>query len=682
MCVTPAAEAEGVVGGDTSLHFFDGAKAFNTTTTGSGILFRKDIEHEGLELLKGQKHIITANIWATRIEQSKQVLLVTFPDNESNSMDTTDEDVTFDKQTVLAELQSLKVKELKMKLSGHGIDSSRMIEKEDMIQALIMKSKNEEYIKKVANDCTSYAIPVDNLSGMLLTHVEWTNRAAEQAGKDKPSVVTYECQDFDYDMFGVVEKVLNHSYIGEDAIIAAKQCLDYFGPFKYENMLVDLSLESKAEEEIGDAPPNSKKPRTEKTRYKEEEFDMDLIICETEARMRAVANVTAALDEPYVPFKMLFVEGFTEADYEHGDKQINDIPMMAAACLLGDHNNIMFLRKICSKGDVLDTSMEYIHTEANVFINTPTPVLEAELSGVSPGGKVDLFSTKRFEYDPFCDIDWSKLAPDVDQDCIKENYEECGYGFNLKVGLQHSSQDVKSAVIESCLHQADEMGFSCTTIYLPGLDVDESTFDRQAALDESRSLRVKELKLRLTEHGVVDWSMMIEKEEMVQALADAMEKRFMKCKRKGLGNMNEWNGTETEDSSSSLFHRNSKGEVVFTEREAELASDFIASADIEGRVKASLQKKRFVLPQQTHKAHAFFCNESVYGNLNILGVSGLIRMDKDKKSNGSSKKGFEVKFDAWPSKEAKATSDNNKARIERFMAERDDPYWDWPGYQG
>jgi len=244
--------------------------------------------------------------------------------------------------------------------------------------------------------------------------------------------------------------------------------------------------------------------------------------------------------------------------------------------------------------------MKYIHSEANVFINTPTPVLEAELSGVSPGGKVDLFSTKRFEYDPICDIDWSQLAPNVDQDGIKEQYDECGYGFNLKVGLQ-SSQDVKSVVIDSCLHQAGEMGFSCTTIYLPGLDVDEATFDKQATLVELRPLRVKELKLRLTEHGVIDWSMMIEKEDMVQALADAMEKRFMR-----------------EDNNSSLFHRNSKGEVVFTEREAELASDFIATANIEGRVKASLQKKRFVLPQQTHKANVFFCNESVYGTLNMV----------------------------------------------------------------
>ena len=79
LCVTPANETKSDVGGDTNIHLFGGAKTFDTTTTGNGILFRKDLEHEGMELLSGEKHIITANIWATRREQSTQVLLVTFP---------------------------------------------------------------------------------------------------------------------------------------------------------------------------------------------------------------------------------------------------------------------------------------------------------------------------------------------------------------------------------------------------------------------------------------------------------------------------------------------------------------------------------------------------------------------------------------------------------------------------
>ena len=82
LCVTPAEQTKDQVsGGDTTIHAFGTSKTFDTTTTGCGILFRKDLEHEGTELMSGEKHIITANIWATRKEdeQSKQVLLVTFP---------------------------------------------------------------------------------------------------------------------------------------------------------------------------------------------------------------------------------------------------------------------------------------------------------------------------------------------------------------------------------------------------------------------------------------------------------------------------------------------------------------------------------------------------------------------------------------------------------------------------
>jgi hypothetical protein len=92
LCVTPqgaddddavknkeGGSVNSVVGGETIIHTYGGATAYDTTTTGSGILFRKDLEHEGAELISGEKHIITANIWAMRKEQSKQVLLVTFP---------------------------------------------------------------------------------------------------------------------------------------------------------------------------------------------------------------------------------------------------------------------------------------------------------------------------------------------------------------------------------------------------------------------------------------------------------------------------------------------------------------------------------------------------------------------------------------------------------------------------
>ena len=50
-----------------------------------------------------------------------------------------------------------------------------------------------------------------------------------------------------------------------------------------------------------------------------------------------------------------------------------------------------------------------------------------------------------------------------------------------------------------------------------------STFDRDAVLDELRSLRVKELRTKLSERNI-RWAGLLEKEDLVRALADAMER--------------------------------------------------------------------------------------------------------------------------------------------------------------
>ena len=53
----------------------------------------------------------------------------------------------------------------------------------------------------------------------------------------------------------------------------------------------------------------------------------------------------------------------------------------------------------------------------------------------------------------------------------------------------------------------------------------EESFDRHSTLAQLRSLRVKELKIQLSELKV-RWGTMIEKEELVQALCNALEERY------------------------------------------------------------------------------------------------------------------------------------------------------------
>jgi thioredoxin len=61
------------------------------------------------------------------------------------------------------------------------------------------------------------------------------------------------------------------------------------------------------------------------------------------------------------------------------------------------------------------------------------------------------------------------------------------------------------------------------------VDGEGDEFDRGATIDVLRELRVKELKEKLSEYKV-RWGTMIEKEEMVQALCNAMEERFNQSK--------------------------------------------------------------------------------------------------------------------------------------------------------
>ena len=87
--------------------------------------------------------------------------------------------------------------------------------------------------------------------------------------------------------------------------------------------------------------------------------------------------------------------------------------------------------------------------------------------------------------------------------------------------------------------------------------------------------------------------------------------------------------TEPDADVTACFHRNELGKTCFTREEASNASWRIASMRLDDRVKACLQRKKFILPQQSRSMVDGFCNESVYGTLNLICVTGLVRLDDE-----------------------------------------------------
>ncbi|GMI12680.1 hypothetical protein TrRE_jg7199 [Triparma retinervis] len=117
------------VGGETLLHSAGHTlSSTKTTTPGGGLLFRKDIEHEGAKLEAGSKRILTVNLWA--IEKAPNageggVLLIEFPDSSPPASPTSSSNTNKRKLRELAKSETAKSYAIPINtvLSGPGKDS-------------------------------------------------------------------------------------------------------------------------------------------------------------------------------------------------------------------------------------------------------------------------------------------------------------------------------------------------------------------------------------------------------------------------------------------------------------------------------------------------------------------------------------------------------------------------------
>jgi hypothetical protein len=84
---------------------------------------------------------------------------------------------------------------------------------------------------------------------------------------------------------------------------------------------------------------------------------------------------------------------------------------------------------------------------------------------------------------------------------------------------------------------------------------------------------------------------------------------------------------DEEEDGGRMFHYDKHGKTCFSAQEASAASEHIAAMELDVRVQECLQRKQFDLPQESAHVQAEFCNESVYGTLNLLAVHGVVRLD-------------------------------------------------------
>jgi hypothetical protein len=608
VCITPPEAALNTLGGATTIHAY--GKSFDfaaTTTPGHALLFRKDLDHEGQVVTGGEKHILSVNVWAHR-KKSGQTLLITFPH---------------------------ETEECPGQSGG----------------AALLAAANAK----------AYAMSADDARGMLAGKVEWANRAADEAGSRRPSVITYECADASYTQFGTIFRILCRMHVDASELVQHKATLDFFLPaMRLQDVLVDMAstpvppvqplaaqseavfepgrrviirtppehridlkdsegvvcgarfeeggvgaypvlpdgdskeavllphaaLEAKFDDLAAAAKKAAEAGVVSGGNYEARETDAEVICCESAERTQVLVDLVRTLDLPYVSFKLIFVEGVLIARQE-ADFQMCKVPMTAAWCSVGDYDNVFAFRRLAPQSPRVDHLQLplALHDFDNLFDEYSSELDEDELA---PGLVVLANHLPREQSGIFASDDdeshGERLPPALQ--------------LGLRVALP---PDGAEAAMHRLLFEREAPHIHHVPVhYLPGLP---PTYVPPASPEAAPSRDAPDL------HG---------------------DSPATKKQRVDESSHPTTNPAAEEDKPPALFHRDEHGKTCFTRDEAEEAQWRIAEMRLEDRVKQCLQRKKFVLPQQSRNMIDGFCNESVYGTLNLLSVTGVVRLSPEK----------------------------------------------------
>ena len=466
-------------------------------------------------------------------------------------------------------------------------------EKESKPSASASSSTSASGLKSVASQGFSYALPVDCLKGSMLdAHIRFVNQKYEQAGEDPPTIVTYHCSDFTYDEFGTVAKVLLRSYVQEDDISKHATALDFFGPFAAENLLVNLAVEQ-GKEEAKDSEADEKTCKRFVQPTNVQNID-------DPASKKAKSESSTGNQDDF---------GVIVCENESRLKVVYDV-----ARTLGFNNYVPF-KMIFVQGIFLHG---YYDNRVNIPV-TPAGLVVGDYNHIygiqNIGGQKNVgactledYHTKHNYFSDANTPGWDEEkgtlfrhyddeGEEVDYDYYERDYDKLytfrskprGLGLKLALG----DKDVRGAFSEYVLANPH------SEHYCGGAEPDSF-------------------------------------EPLVKFLEASTPKK---------------KAATSPPTATGLFHRDDAGKVTFTSEEAEAASQYIASMNLDERVKAAVQKKRFVLPQEMEEKDDYYCNESTYSNLSILFVTGLVRLDPTIDPASLAVTLPDGEFDAWPTEE-------------------------------
>lgn len=406
ICALPPEAAGCTVGGETRVTAGGGRVLVSKATTSAGcaLLFRKDLVHEGLAVLAGTKEVVALNLWATRLD-SAMLLRVIFPPPGSGSVrgGGSSSSVTIPRpsnhcavcgtpaQAVCNGCKTVVYcnsfcQRTHWKVHKPVCKAAQAAAALAPLRALIQDRSF------VLSESTLRATPTCILNGKL----HWVGEEGGGSGGggggtgDATRVVTFLSPDHTYEEFETVFRALQGMYVRPCDLARHGAALDFFGvplssvlvssvamgnagegdaavheqdgfgpggvpalPLPYVPVLVEGGPGAAATvvgaRAAAAPPPPAVKPLPQEILALADEA---IMVTTTDERARVVAEAAKALGLPYVRFRAVFAEGRLTYD---GDGMWDTPPaklrMGPVWVTVGDYENLLGCRVILHKGD-------------------------------------------------------------------------------------------------------------------------------------------------------------------------------------------------------------------------------------------------------------------------------------------------------------------------------------------
>uniref|UniRef100_A0A0G4G062 Uncharacterized protein n=1 Tax=Chromera velia CCMP2878 TaxID=1169474 RepID=A0A0G4G062_9ALVE len=625
LCVTPPDKAQaGVQGGETKIcinpttsHLCKG-----TTVPGSGVLFRKDLRHEGSLLEKGEKHILTLNVWGTR-KTSERLLYVKFPKQAADP----------------------------------GVAEKGQ------------EKAGKETLEAFGKEEDSYVFKVSDLAlfpeSFLVAKIAFEENRAAMEHRDPPAVIEWTCDHATFEEFGTVARILRRCYVSPEELEKRIDLIRFHG-LDERFILVDVALgdveasteadghgKGKTEGEELEQPQSEKESAENKNSlapgafldqhmgrsfsdsdmdpderglvdkendplmikarefWKEEEKrgqeaeesgQMHLIVCESQERTQLVSATAKALGfNNYVPFRIVFCEGWKHFGGGLTGEPSVGIEMGPLGASMGDYENILGYRHLMTttrqpqdvsilSGHLLEPLDGY-----NVLDDAKKekvePSLLKEVLDLDPSSGTHIATAllscpgKRLIF-----VSNSYGSGEYDLERVEDG----------SIRLQYDEWDLAEQCRPKTPGESAQARFErkWPHVYSPRLLFANPLESKNSNLLTSLFEQLSDRHSVLPKESVI-----------VLPGGDTFESSA---------------SSPSSEDAPSLSHRDDKGKVCFTFEESKRMCERLEKTGFFGAVRRRIPSTPFRLPQESVYTSHFFCNESVYLSFSVVEVTGVV----------------------------------------------------------